>query len=599
MTTGKRANGQVVAPPQLTSDERSSTPLTVAEAIAHLFQKLGISAAFGVSGGAMASLWEALSAQLQVLHFRHESGAVFAATEAYFATDTPVVVFTTTGPGLTNALTGLLAAKAEGAKVILLSAHTSTAFLGRGAVQETSRYTLPGALFERGALLDEALIVEHPEQLPQLAQRLAYGLTKPGGFIAHLSIPTAIQSATFSASFPRFPRFEPQLTPNLDTLNHCIELLTEDTFAIWIGYGARHAASEVRQLAELTGAAVLCSPRAKGIFPETHPQFVGVTGMGGHAATVDYMTTQPPHRILVVGTRLGEPTSFFDPVFIPKGGFVHLDLDAAVPGLAYPTAQTYTIQADASVFLRHLVNSWPSTYARQTPKLKPSVDGSPSNGSPNSTSTLIRPAVLIQMIQQEIVDSSSAIVFAESGNAFTWATHYLQFSAPGRYRVSTAMGAMGHAVTGVTGAAWATGQKAVALVGDGAMLMQSEINTAAKYGIPAVWIVLNDGRYNMCHQGMASLGLQGADALFPPVDFALMARAMAADGIRVTREADLTAALREAIAAPGPFVVDVLIDPDELAPAIGRNRGLKAQLSQSQPSPTVSFPIPENSESRS
>ena len=182
---------------------KANSDYTVAKATVDIFKSLGIGYAFGVSGGAMAVLWEALGHNLEVLHFRHESGAAFAATEAYFASKQPVVVFTTTAPGITNALTGLLAARGEGAKVILLSAYTSAPLRGRGAIQETSSHTLPSALFSKGSLFDEGIILENPAQLPQVAHRLAQGLSKPGGFLAHLSIPTDVQSTVFNAPLPQ------------------------------------------------------------------------------------------------------------------------------------------------------------------------------------------------------------------------------------------------------------------------------------------------------------------------------------------------------------------------------------------------------------
>ena len=204
-----------------------------------------------------------------------------------------------------------------------------------------------------------------------------------------------------------------------------------------------------------------------------------------------------------------------------------------------------------------------------------------------SNSQLVRPEVLMQEIQLVCVDNSDAIIMAESGNSFTWATHLLRFAQPNRYRVSTGVGAMGHAVTGIVGAARARNGKAIAIVGDGAMLMNNEINTAVKYQIPAVWIVLNDACYNMCVQGMAMLGLEGADATIPQVDFVMIARGMGADGIRVERESDLRMALKLALAASTPFVVDVMIDPTRQAPSRGRNQGLIAQNKH------LSFPLLE------
>src|SRR4249919_2900620 len=105
---------------------------TLASALVEGLYRLGVRQAHGVSGGAMAAIWHALSASaLQVRHFRHESGAAFAAIEEHFASGRPALVFTTTGPGLTNALTGLLAARGEGAKLILVSACTSSPARGR------------------------------------------------------------------------------------------------------------------------------------------------------------------------------------------------------------------------------------------------------------------------------------------------------------------------------------------------------------------------------------------------------------------------------------------------------------------------------------
>ncbi len=541
----------------------------------------------------MAVLWEALANNLEVLHFRHESGAAFAATEAYFGGKKPVVIFTTTGPGITNALTGLLAARGEGAKVILLSAYTSAPLRGLGAIQETSSYTLPTALFSSGTLFDEGIILENPAQLPQVANRLARGLSKPAGFLAHLSVPTDVQSIFLNASLPQLSNTPNICLPSLETIDRCIELLSNNTFAIWLGFGARGSAKLIRELAEKTGAAVMCSPRGKGIFPESHPQFVGVTGMGGHDSVFAYMQEFAPHRILVLGTRLGEPTSFLSPLLVPVGGFVHVDLDPLVPGSAYPHAQTLAVEADVSDFLKIFLSRFPENYAKNTQIFKPS----PAPTLAPREEGLIRPEFLMDAIQKIIVNDTDAVILAESGNSFTWATHYLRFNTPNRYRVSTAVGAMGHAVTGVVGAALAKKAKAITIVGDGAMLMNSEVNTAVKYNIPAVWIVLNDGRYNMCHQGMATLGLKGADATFPQVNFAMLARSLGADGIQIDREVDLSMALQKALNASEPFIVDVLIDPDILAPSAGRNRTLQTQMSQNESSRSISFPAISSNES--
>lgn len=571
-------------------NETAST-LAVADAIAQMLATLGVGYAFGVAGGAMASLWNALSnSSIEVLNFRHEAGAAFAATEAYFASDRPTVVFTTAGPGITNALTGLFAARGEGAKVILLSACTSAPQRGRWAIQETSTYTLPsGGIFTPGALFNYAITIESAAQLPQIFRKLALALAQPGGFVAHLSIPTSVQTSLVEdISLPQLDISAFAITAPKQAIAKSVELLSAGPFAIWVGFGARDAADEIRQLAEKTGAAVMCSPRGKGIFPEDHPQFVGVTGLGGHASVLTYMEQQPPLRTLVLGTRLGEPTSFWSSAMVPTRGFVHVDIDPEVPGVAYPHVETFGVRSDIKTYLQELLQQLPDAPPRSTPLLLPCPEREVIK---QDIDYPVRPEALMSAIQKIIVEGSDAVVMAECGNSFTWSTHLLQFAQANRYRVSTGVGAMGHAVTGVLGAAQARNGKAVAIVGDGAMLMNNEISTAVKYKIPAIWIVLNDARYNMCHQGMKVLGLKGADATMPPTNFAMIARGMGAEAMVVVRESDIEAALEQAIASNVPFLIDVVIDPDRPAPSGGRNKSLAAQGVKSNQAKNSAKPV--------
>ena len=568
--------------------------LSVAQALVKVLEQLGIKEAFGVSGGAMATVWGALSNSptIDVLHCRHEGGAAFAATEAHFASDRPTVVFTTAGPGITNALTGLLAARDEGAKIIYFSACSSAPQRGRWAIQETSDYTIPqGGIFTSGVLFNYATVLESPQQLPQIARRLALGMAQPGGFVAHISIPTGIQSTLIETPIPQVNPEAASPVPSQATVETAAKLLSEGRFAIWAGFGARGAAAAIRELAEKTGAAVMCSPRGKGIFPENHPQYIGVTGLGGHESVMNYMQDYSPQTILVLGTRLGEPTSFWSKDMIPKGGFIHVDIDPKVPGVAFPFAETFPIISDANTFVRALLEYFPEQTEQNI--ILPNPE---QNEIAPAQSDLVRPEILMNAIQRVVVDGSDAIVLSECGNSFTWTTNMLRFPQVNRYRVSTGVGSMGHNVTGVVGAAKGRNGKAVAIVGDGAMLMNSEVSTAVKYQLPAVWIVLNDAYYNMCNQGMTLLGMKGADAKLPDTDFSLIARGMGAEGIRVEAEAGLEEALKKAMAATGPVVLDVTIDPTRFAPSKGRNKSLSAQgvkssKRQEKKKEQVSFPL--------
>lgn len=555
---------------------RDAEPITtVASTLADTLHRLGARHAFGVSGGAMAVVWDALSSSaLDVHHFRHESGAAFAAIEACFADGRPVVLFTTTGPGLSNALTGILAARQEGARLIVVSPYTTAANRGRFAIQETTRSTMPASLYGSDGPFHFASIVDDPRQLAAIEPVLTAGLERRTGFVAHLAIDTAAQRApvpTSRSSAPPLP--VPATSPSLADVAACVEALSAGRFAIWVGFGARDASAGIAQLARRMGAPVMCTPRGKGIFPENDSLFVGVTGLAGHDSVGRFLEDFAPERVLVLGSRMGEGASFWDRRFVAPRGFVHVDVDPDVPGRAFPDAPTLAIVADVGATLRAVL-----------PHLTPRVDRA-RRALPHPVIDRVarrsigpvRPEVLMDALQDRVVDGSDAIVLAESGHSFLWTTNRLRFPEPHRYRVSTSFGSMGHMAAGVVGAALSGRRRAVAVVGDGALLMTNEINTAVKLGVPAVWVVLNDGRYGMCAQGMQALGLT-ADADFPQVDFAAFARAQGARAIRVEHETQLDAALSDAMTADGPFLVDVRIDPASRAPASRRNAALAGRL---------------------
>ena len=563
-------------PARIPAQDTAPPEVSLVAAFAQQLAGLGVERAFGVSGGAIALLFDAITeSDIELHHFRHETGAAFSATEAYFASKKPTLVYATTGPGVLNAMTGMTAARWDGAKVILVSGATSSPQRGRWATQETSSYTLPqDLLYGKGPIFDFAIRMEQASELPEVMRRLSQGLARPGGFVAHICLPMGLQSKRLELPESRTPlRMQaPSTTPR--DIETCARLLKEGKFTIWAGFGATDAAPLVQELAERSGAKVICSPRAKGVVPENHPQFVGVTGLGGHEAVADYITHERPLRALVLGTRLGEATSFWDLDLVPEEGFIHVDIDPDVPGASYPESSTIGVQAEIGHFLTALLEHFPETSSRRAEpvvRLREPVPLPARNHKP------VRPRVLMNAIQRRVVQTTEAVVLAECGNAFAWCNHYLRFTDPGRYRVSTLFGSMGHTATGVVGAAMARGGKAVAVVGDGSMLMNSELSTAAQYQAQAVWIVLNDAGYGMCRDGHGALGLTDAGVDFPQVDFRRMARAVGADGATGEPEDQLDAALDQAMAAEGPFVVDVRIDSSEPSPLLKRFESLIKQ----------------------
>lgn len=560
---------------ELTSFDSASDNLHQTELFSDFLLKrlasLGIQVIFGVSGGGVAKLWTAMErSQIPFIHCRHEAGASFAAMEAFFETQSPAAILTTTGPGITNALTGLFAAKYDGAKVLLISGYTPKIQRGKGSTQETTSDSLLPGIFENSSLFDYATVIESIEQWPVIERHLAAGFAKPNHFIAHISIPPEVQSVQLVKKLyiAESKFLYGDVVCSDDVLQNCMTLLKEGPFAIWVGYGARHASKELQVFVEKTGCAVFCSPSAKGIFPEDHEQYIGISGLGGHASVLQYLRDNKPNYILVLGTSLAETTSFWNPEMTPRKSFIHIDINPQVPGLAYPDTKIIGIQSEIKMFLSKLISLCPVTASTTTisPIYKPQITSLESK----SDLERVNPTLLFEAIQNIIVMQTDALIMAESGNAFAWTTHILRFSKPNRYRISSLWGSMGHFAAGVIGAAHSNRRKVIAIVGDGAMLMLNELSTAIKYNIPAVWIILNDGCYNMCRQGIQLLdNTAKVETKIPETNFAAFSQAMGGKAFRIEKNSDLSL-LENILIQEGPIVFDVVIDPEPLSPFMGR-----------------------------
>lgn len=548
---------------QVASDEAKFVQ-TVSSVLGTSLKALGVEEVFTIVGGGIAPLIDALQkCKLKIRHFRHEAGAAFAAHEASVVSGLPVVVCVTTGPGIYNALTGLAAARADGGRVVFLSGVTSPAIRGRGAVQETGPDTMLAEIFNPGNLFHFAKIIADASELPLVFSKLQVGLQRKGGFIAHLALPLTLQSApAIPITIPQTKVYEAR--PKREALEEVISLLRNKRFGIWVGYGALHAAEELKALVQRTDCNVIATPRAKGIFCESDAHYIGVSGAGAHQSVTQYMKDVAPEVLLVLGSRLGEVSSFFSPAMIPKLGFIQVDTDVNAFACGYPQVKTLGICADVRLFLHDLLAILPEDFTRQ-PCYSNMPDSTPL--APR-TEKLVRTPFLFQEVQRYIVEGSDAIVMAESGNSFAWANHVLRFATPGRYRTSALFGSMGHFVTGVVGAALVRRGKAVVLTGDGAMLMNNEINTAVAYKAQAVWIVLNDARFGLTEHGMKALNLAPVETELPLTDFAMFAKSQGADGLVIDQESELASALEVAMQAKTPFVLDVRIDRNDFAPLL-------------------------------
>lgn len=550
---------------------------SVSRRLAHQLHAIGIRHAFGILGGGIAPFSAGLQASpIPFFHFRHEAGAGFAAIEAHFETGAPTALVVTTSPGLVNALNPVRAARMDGAKLLVISGFTGRGQVGRGAVQETSSDTMPADVTRPGSLFHDVAIPETAAELDRAVARFQRGFASPGGFVAHLGLPLPLQTqmADGPPPAPALWRIEPP-APGPAVLDRCLEALKDPFAVLWVGHGARHAAAPLRRFAERAGLQVVGSPRSKGVFPEDHPLFVGVSGAGGSAAVRERFATRRPKTVLVVGTRLGEVTSFLAPGLTPTERWWHVDVDPTAFGAAFPGVQGEGVVADAAAFFEALLARADATGWTREPR---EIDPRPLRVVLEPRAGDVRPTFLLQALQRQVVEQTRAVIGSEAGTSFTWCNTLLRFSTPDRYRTSAAWGSMGHFTTGCVGTALVGDRPVVAVVGDGAMLMNNEINTAVQYGARCVWIVLNDAQLGLNEHGMQALGMRPVETQLPRTDFVAFARSQGADGVAVATEDQVEDALERALSASGPFVIDVAIDRTIPPPVLAdRIRSLRRQ----------------------
>lgn len=532
---------------------------------------VGCDKAFGISGGYICPIWKCLTeSDMSVYHFRHETGAAFAAMEYSLHTEKIAVVFVTSGPGITNTITGLKSARVDGARVVFISAITTDDPFDKRSLQDTlpeDVQVLAGSNINYP--LNQCIIIRHPGDLLKFNKELAALSKDPRGGVLGVFATAEMQKslvtlpALVHAKKGVKRKFQEVIPMYADYIQNRLQT---GKFILWVGYGARHASERILQLAEHFKTPVISTPRGKGIFPENHPLYRGMTGFG---STLDYnFTDSPPHGVIILGTRLAELSSLHIQDSWSQTEIICVTLEPSEVRRNVPS-NSVVFDADIDHLLYHMTRDLSTVFISHPYPL-------PELWKEASHPDLLHPATAMSVIQDIVINKHNVLVFSEIGNSHCWAAHHLRFPHPGKYRTPLSIGAMGHATCGAVGIALG-GTPVVAIVGDGAMLMQSEVSSAVQFGAPVIWLVMNDSRYNMCFQIMEKSGAPGPIPCcdIPEVDFAMYGKAMGCGGRTARSGKQLEEILNDALSKGKPMVVDLKIDQNAIAPSGGRAKSLK------------------------
>lgn len=555
---------------------------TFAEEVVGLLVQADCRTAFGISGGSIHPFWEHLDKScIDVYHCRHETGAAFAAMGNSLHTEKISTTFAVSGPGISNASTGLKSAKADGARVVFLSSITANDTSDPRRLQETLPEDVMALTGDRSdQALSQSIIVRRRQDLIHLWEQLERLRISPTGGTLGVFMTIDLQNAFVAPVRPEEVRFCVRSVEVNDSkldasaaAGYLKDRLESGKFIFWIGHGAQHAAAQLLCLAERYNTPVVTTPRAKGVIPEDHPQHWGVTGCGSVAE--DKIFSDFQEGVIILGTSLVDMSTFGVHTQWKSKEIVCVDL---APNSVHRNLPPHAIvlEADITEVAQLLMDSWhskPGMVSRHD-----SHEDKMPIGIPIMETKLagtIHPQTVMSVVQSIGINQNDAVIVTDNGNSMSWTAKLLKFQRPRRYHASLSVASMGSGACSAVGIA-ASGQATICIVGDGSMLMNNEVSTAVHHKLPVIWIVMNDALYNMCEQVAFLSGHDAPDCGIPQVDFALYGTALGSASSVVRNHSELEGALGKALERRMPTIIDARIDSNAVPPpSEGRARLLK------------------------
>ena len=554
--------------------------------ILEYLEKLEVEYVFGVPGGSIEPFYNALARSrrrgaIRPVTARHETGAAFMADGYARASGRLGVVCSTAGPGATNLITGVAAAYADNVPVLVITAQTALKRFGQGSLQESSCTSIDTLRMLAECTRYNSL-VSHPDQLePKLFQAisLAFG-PRPGP--VHLSIPNDVMRHPLTREgtpCKMIPVIAQVGAPPETALREALTLVRDArNVTVVLGERAQASVKDWVGLAEYRGWNLVTTPRAKGLINSYHPLNKGVFGFAGHESATRVVSAECAERVVLVGSGLDEvTTSGWNPDGVMNERLIHV---SDHPDHLYRSAfAACTLLGDPGVVARHLLESMKEE-AQRRQSVSISAEELPAFIEPElRTGCLIRqgcvkPQALMTHLSGICPDN--AHVLFDSGNSYLWGIHHWNTGARDNSRVhgqpfyiGIGFSSMGWAIGASIGVAEAVrGAPVICFTGDGSYLMSGqELTTALQENLNVLMVVLNDSALGMVRHGQALGGGEAIANELPGIDYAAMTAAMGIESYRIaSMESLLELDIKSILGRPGPCLLDIAIDPDEIPP---------------------------------
>jgi acetolactate synthase-1/2/3 large subunit len=549
-----------------------SEMMTGAEMVVRALQDQGVEHLFGYPGGAVLPIYDALFHQESIQHIlvRHEQGAVHAAEGYARSTGKVGVVLVTSGPGATNAITGLTDALADSIPLVCITGQVPTHLIGSDAFQECDTVGITRHCTKHNYL------VKNIEDLPRILHEAFYVAAngRPGPVV--IDLPKDIQFKPGMYSRPtnsEHKTYRPTVKGDLDKIRAAVELIGAAKRPVFYTGGGvinsgPHASELLRELVRLTGFPITSTLMGLGAYPASDRQFLGMLGMHG-----TYEANWAMHDcdlMICIGARFDDRITGRLDAFSPNSRKIHVDIDAS--SINKNVKVDLGIVGDCGYVLEDMVRLFRSMSPQidkkalaswweqiETWRTRNCLAYRPSD-------TIIKPQYAVERLF-EATKGRETFVTTEVGQHQMWAAQYFGFDKPNRWMTSGGLGTMGYGLPAAIGVQLAHRDALVVdIAGEASILMNiQEMSTAVQYRLPVKIFILNNEYMGMVRQWQELLhGSRYSQSYSESLpDFVKLAEAYGGVGIRCSNPGDLDAAIKEMIDVDRPVIFDCIVDKTE------------------------------------
>ncbi|MBB4264901.1 acetolactate synthase 3 large subunit [Roseospira visakhapatnamensis] len=550
----------------------SETQLTGADVILKALADQGVEVIFGYPGGAVLPLYDALFKQNRIRHIlvRHEQAAVHMAEGYARSTGKVGVVLVTSGPGATNAVTGLTDALMDSVPVVCLTGQVPTFLIGNDAFQEADTTGITRQCTKHNYLVKE------PEALARTIHEafIVAANGRPGPVVIDLPKDVLMAKAPYvPASRVKHRSYKPQIKGNLQAIEQAVEMMGKaERPVFYVGGGVVNSGPNACQLltsfVRTTGFPITSTLMGLGAYPASDQQFLGMVGM--HGTYESNMTMHDCDLMICVGARFDDRVTGKLDAFAPHSRKIHIDIDPS--SINKNVAVDLAIVGDVAHVLEDMTRVWKARQMRPPQKALAkwwgTIDGWRGRNclAYRTTDTIIKPQQAIQRLYEHTKDRDTYIT-TEVGQHQMWAAQFYKFEQPNRWMTSGGLGTMGYGFPSALGVQVAHPDSLVIdIAGEASFLMNlQELGTAAQYNLPVKIFILNNQYMGMVRQWQELLhGSRYSESYSDALpDFTKLADAFGWVGMVVDKPADLDDAIREMIAVDRPVLMDVHVDQSE------------------------------------